>query len=88
MSEWAGAKIPGLQVKVPKGTAQLGKDRRNQETDLEPDVQSLTLEVGTKRIREEALHQETKRLRREDPIQIPTVERREPPRNFLTETGQ
>ena len=41
------------------------------------------METGTKRIRDEALQQETKRLRREDPIQIPTVERREPPRNFL-----
>ena len=41
------------------------------------------METGTKRIRNEFLQQETKRLRREDPIQVPRVERREPPRNFL-----
>ena len=38
---------------------------------------------GTKRIRDEDLHQETKRQRREDPVLVHTVERREPPRNFL-----
>ena len=40
-------------------------------------------DTGTKRIRDQDLHQETKRQRREDPVLVYTVERREPPRNFL-----
>ena len=79
-SEWAGDKIPGLQVRVPKGTA---RDRKNQEMDGKDAIEPLGTDAGTKRIRDEGLHQETKRQRTQDPVQVHTVERREPPRNFL-----
>ena len=55
-SEWARAKILGLQVRLPKGVAATptGKERREQETKEESELDtdmSTSTEMGTKRPR-------------------------------------
>ena len=57
-SVWAGAKIPGLQVQLPKGVAAtpLGRERRKeQESKYDSALDTDTdMEIGIKRLRENA----------------------------------